>query len=383
MRLPLRYSLRSLSRRKTRTVLTVLSIAMVTAVAVVMFGFAQGVLRTARDSGRPDNLVIMDRKAASMTFSKVSRRDMALIQSLPQLARDQQGEALISPEAIHQNPVDIDGHKNRPGTIRGVTPAIFQVNDALQMVEGSVPSSGRKVAVGETTWAALGVPKQALYVGAELTFQNEKWVIAGRFSAGGGALDSEILADLGDIMAVFKRDSFSSVTIKLAHAGDVHPLAVALNGRNDIQVKAVEEREYYRSLAEGFERVILLAVGMAIIAGVGGLVSGMNTMYASVLSRVREIGTLKVLGYSSGDVVQSFVAESLAIAALGGVLGCAAGWFANGFSTRFATGAFSIVVDSATLGAGLTVAAMIGVLGALPPALKGSRMPITAALQYH
>ncbi|MCC6572293.1 MAG: ABC transporter permease [Planctomycetes bacterium] len=380
MRLPIRYSIRNLFRRKTRTALTVAAVAMVTAVAVVMFGFARGVLQTAKDSGSADNIVVMDRKAASMAFSKITLRDLNLIKSLPQIARDAADRPLISPEALHQSRLDVGEHKGRPATVRGVLPELFEVNRKVHMVAGERPSSGRKVAVGSLAHATLGVPEQALATGAVLKFQNQDWTIVGHFSAGGTALDSEILADLSDVMAVYQRDSYSAVLIKLASVSDVTPLVRALNDRNDVQVKAVEERQYYRGLAEGFERVILLAVGMAIVAAIGGLVSGMNTMYASVLSRVREIGTLKVLGFKSGDIVLSFVVESLAIAALGGALGCAAGWLANGVSAKISTSAFTITVDQQALLAGACVAALIGLIGALPPALKGARMAITEAL---
>lgn len=383
MRIPLRYSLRNLARRKWRTLLTVFAVALVTAVSVFMFAFSRGILHSARNSGSPDNVMVISRHAANAGFSKIRLEDYNLLKSLPQIKRGQDGEPLISPEAIHQCPVSIGTeHIDRPGTVRGLLPVAFSVNERLKIVEGDPPSPGRRVIVGELAHATLGVPKEALAIGAELAFQNETWTVVGRFSADGSAQDSEILADLNDVMAVFNRDSYSSVLLKVGDLSDVEPLIQSLNSRNDVIVKAVSEADYYRELQEGYQRIIFLAIAMAVIASVGGLVSGMNTMYASVLGRIREIGTLKVLGFGGSDIVLSFVLESLLIAAIGGVLGCGAAFAANGIPTKFAMSAFSVRVDEVAVGAGMGVAALIGLVGALPPSWRGVRMAITASLRY-
>lgn len=382
MKLPLRYSIRNLRRRKVRTLLTLLAVALVVAVSVVMFAFANGLLKSARNSGSPDNIIVIDRKAANQTFSKLSKTDYNLLQSLPQVRRNANGEALISPETLQDSRVTVGDYEHRPGVVRGVSGKLFEVNGLVRMVRGDPPASGRKVAVGTLTHTALGVPRGELEIGNELVINGEKWEIVGHFDAGGTAMESEILMDLNDSMAVFVRDSYSGALIKVQHEGEIPALIQSLNNRNDIQVKAVAEQEYYRDLAEGFERIILLAVFLAVIATIGGLVSGMNTMYASVLGRIREIGTLKTLGYPPRDIVQSFVLESTAIALVGGAIGMAVAWQANGISTKFNKGAFSITVDEWALLAGLVVALVIGVFGALLPAIKGAKMKIPDALSY-
>lgn len=382
MRIPLRYSIRNVARRKVRTALTILAVALVAGISTVMFGFSSGILRAARSSGSPDNIIVVDRNASSQAFSKISQRDFNLLQSLPQVARGQDGDPLISPEVVHQVRVDAGDWQNRPGTVRGVTHRIFAVNTLLRITDGERPAAGRKLMVGSLAHTALGVPQDSLALGKQIRFAEEDWTVAGRFSAGGTALDSEILADLADMMAVFTRDSYSSALLKLQRTGEVGALVHALNNRNDIQVRAVAETEYYRALQEGYDRVIFLAVLLAVLAAVGGLVSGMNTMYASVLGRIREIATLKVLGYRPADIVQSYLMESLAISTLGGLLGCMAATMADGVSAKFSSGAFTIQVDPLAMAAGAAVSLAIGVLGALPPALKGARMNIPAALHY-
>lgn len=380
MRLPLRYSIRNILRRKVRTLLTVLAIAMVVSITVVLFSFAKGLMTKARSSGSPDNLIVMDRNAATQTFSKISIEDYNLLKSLPQIKRGPNNEPMVAPEALHQTRIDVGERKQCPGTVRGVTKEVFEVNGLLKLEDGEMPESGRKVVVGALTHTALGVPKSSLAIGKSLKFQNEEWEIVGHFSAGGTALDSEILANLNDIMAIFARANYSSVLVKLKSARDAKVMITALNQRNDVQVKAVGEQEYYRSLAEGFDRIIFLAVAMAVIAMIGGLVSGLNTMYASVLGRIREIGTLKTLGYRPSDIIQSFVMESVSIALIGAAIGCAVSMLANNTSTKFTAGAFMITIDAWAMGAGVAVAVLIGILGGLIPAWKGSKMPIPAAL---
>lgn len=369
-------------RRKVRTLLTLFAMALVVAVSVVMFAFAGGLLKSARSSGSPENIIVIDRQAANQTFSSLSRTDYNLLRGLPQIRRNAEGEPLISPETLQDTRVTVGDYKDRPGVVRGVSDTLFEVNTLVRIVEGEPPSSGRKLAVGALTHTALGVPRDSLAVGNQLQLANESWDIVGRFDASGTAMDSEILINLNDSMAAFSRDTYSAALIKLESESEVPALIQSLNNRNDIQVKAVAEREYYRDLAEGFERIIILAVFLAVIATIGGLVSGMNTMYASVLGRIREIGTLKTLGYPPKDIVQSFVLESTAIALVGGAIGMAVAWQANGISTKFNKGAFTITVDEWALLAGLVVALVIGVFGALLPAIKGARMKIPDALSY-
>ena len=382
MGVPLRYSLRNLTRRKVRTTLTIAAMALVVSVSVVMFAFAKGLLYSAKSSGSIDNVIVIDRKASNQAFSKLSLTDYNLLKSLPQIKRNSAGDPLVSPECIQQARITAGEYVNRPATVRGVSPMVFEVNQQLHLIEGERPSSGRNLMVGALTHTSMGVPAELLAVGSELQFGDETWKIVGRFEAGGTAMDSEVLADINDVMALFARDTYSAALIKLQNPGEVPMLVRSLNNRNDIQVQAVAEQEYYSSLADGFDRIIFLAVFLAAIAGIGGLVSGMNTMYASVLGRIREIGTLKTIGYGPGAIVRSFVIESVAIALIGGAIGAVIALQANGISAKFAKGAVHLTVDHWALVAGAGVALTIGIFGALPPALKGAKMGIPAALHY-
>lgn len=378
--LPVRYSLRNLLRRKMRTLLTVLAIGMSVGVSVGLFAFARGVLATARDSGSRENVVVMDRKSASAAFSSIRLGDYNLLRSLPQVARDASGEPMLSPEVVHRCRVQVGEQRDRAGTIRGVTSRAFDVNRRLRILHGEAPSRGRNVVVGDLAAAALRIPAEQLAIGRDIEFEGETWSIVGEFTTGGSALDSEILTDLSDIMAVLNRDTYSLVLVRAASHADVAPLVLALTSRNDIQMKAVAETEYYRAMAEGYQRIILLVVLVSMMAALGGLVSGMNTMYASILGRMREIGTLKVLGFGNGSILAAFLVESLALALAGAAIGCALAWPVDGMGARFTSSALRVSVDAWAIGGGITVAVVIGLLGAALPALKGLRATVTDAL---
>lgn len=380
MGLVLRYSLRNVWRHKARSLLTALTVAMVVAVCAAMAGFSRGVLVAARQSGSPANIIVLDRKAATQSLSKLAPRDLNLLKSLPQVKRGQDGEALISPEAVHQARINVGEVRERPGMIRGVLAKVFEVCKTLTLIEGERPSAGRKVVVGSLVHTALRVDDAALAVGKVIEFQNENWTIVGRFSAGGTALDSEILVDLSDVMAVFKRQSYSSAVFTAASVSEVPLLIKSLNQRNDIQIKAVREVDYYAGLAEGYERVIALAVALALIVGIGGIVSGTNTMYAAVLARIRELGTLRVLGFGPGLVVFVVLAESLALALAGGAAGLGLAHIVDGSSARLAGSTLTLVIDHVALVSGGAVALAIGLIGALLPAWRAARIPLSAAL---
>ena len=382
MRIPLRYCIRNIARRKTRTALTVLGIAFVVAISTVMFAFARGVTESLRGSGSPDNIIVIDKRAANETFSALDAGDVARLKGFTEVRRSAEGEPLMSPEVVHQVKIEIDGVKDLPGTVRGATQMIFKVNQQIRMVEGNTFGTGRKLIVGDLAHAALGVSKDALAVGKTIMMERVEWKIVGRFTAGKTALESMLVADLSDMLAAFKRSNYSSVTFQAADPGIVEAAVARLNAKTDIKVKAYTEEAYYAEMASGTERIIMLALAMAVIATVGGLVSGMNTMYASVMGRIREIGTLKVQGFGAGDILTAVLVESLMIAGLGAAIGCLLATFVNGMTIKVSAGAAAMIVDQQAIIGGALVAAAIGIIGALPPGIKGVRMKIVDALRF-
>lgn len=382
MRIPLRYCLRNIARRKTRTALTVLGIGFVVGICTVMFAFARGVTESLRGSGSPDNIIVIDKRAANETFSSLDAGDVARLKGFTEVRRSQDGEPLMSPEVLHQVRIEAGGQKELPGTVRGATQMILKVNRHIRLEEGVTFGPGRNIIVGNLAHAALGVPKEALAVGKTVKFEQFEWTIVGRFTAGKTAVESLFIADLSDMLAAFKRTKYSSVTFQAADPSIVEAAVARLNAKTDIKVKAFTEEAYYGEMASGTQRIVMLAFAMAVIATIGGLVSGMNTMYAAVMGRIREIGTLKVQGFGAGDILAAVLVESLLIAGLGALIGCALATLVNGLTVKVSAGAAAMIVDEQAIIGGTLVAVVVGVVGALPPGIKGVRMKIVDALRH-
>jgi ABC-type antimicrobial peptide transport system permease subunit len=381
--IPIKYNLRNLVRRKVRTGLTLGGITLVVLVGVMMFAFSRGMLHMSKRSGSPDNILIIDRKGQTCLFSSIKTPDYTYLKGLPEIRKNDKGEVMISPEIVHQVHLSGGAFSDRPGVVRGVTPMAFEVNDSVRMIKGIRPSTGNNIAVGELAHVLLGIPAAELDVGKEVQFLDTTWRVAGIYTAGGTALDAHIMAEMSELMAAIKRQSYSTAIFKMKDPAKIPPLVADLNSRNDIFVKAFTETDYYRERTEGFGRIIFLAVMMSLIAAIGGLVGGMNTMYASVLGRIREIATLQVLGFRKGAIILSFVTESVLIALVAGVIGCSAAFLVHGIPAKFSgIGAFTIHVDWIALVGGMVLALVIGVIGAIPPSLRAVRMEIRDALRF-
>jgi putative ABC transport system permease protein len=213
-------------------------------------------------------------------------------------------------------------------------------------------------------------------------------VVTGVFEANGGGFESEIWGDLDVIAAAFnRRGGFQSVTLRLSEPADVETFNQELQKNPRLQVQLIQERKYYDDQSAQVSMPLLgLAAFVAIVMGIGAIFGAMNTMYAIVAARTREIGTLRALGFSRFSVLVSFVTESTLLAFAGGVLGCLVSIPANGMTSavggaNFAEVSFAFRITPQTLVIGLVLALLMGLAGGLLPAWRASRVPITAALR--
>jgi putative ABC transport system permease protein len=225
-------------------------------------------------------------------------------------------------------------------------------------------------------------------VGATVRLQRRNWTITGVFEANGGGFESEVWGDLDIIAAAFnRRGGFQSVTLRLADPASVMRFNEELQKNPRLQVQLIQERQYYdNQSAQVSLPLMALAAFVAIVMGIGAIFAAMNTMYATVAARTREIGTLRALGFPRLAIVVTFVTESTVLALSGGVLGCALAIPANGWTTaaggaNFAEVSFAFQITASTIATGLVLALLMGLAGGLLPAWRASRVPITAALR--
>jgi putative ABC transport system permease protein len=270
-------------------------------------------------------------------------------------------------------------------SLRGVTPRAFVVRDGVRIVRGRAFRRG----LNELIIGRRAAERYAgVDVGSTVRLQRRELTVTGVFEANGGGFESEIWGDLDVIAAAFnRRGGFQSVTVRLAEPSGVDAFNAELQKNPRLQVQLIQERKYYDDQSAQVSLPLMaLAAFVAIVMGVGAVFGAMNTMYAIVAARTREIGTLRALGFSRFAILVTFVTESTLLAFAGGVLGCALAIPANGLTSaaggaNFAEVSFAFQITMPTIGIGLALALMMGIAGGLLPAWRASRVPITAALR--
>lgn len=377
MTIPLKYNVRSLLQRRTRTLLTVLGIGAVIAVFVAMVSFAHGLSAGFARTGAAEHVVVIQKSAFSQSLSSLPRSSTDVIRYFDHV-RQEGGAPLASPE-LHVEPwVTVPGH---PGEIfmaaRGVQPVFFRVMEGLTITQGSATLRGNRVLLGPAARAKLG----GIGLGDTLTFFGERWTVGGLFEAGGSSLEFAVLADLDDLMRAAQRDELSSFTLEATSPAEVAPLVRALEADRRILVTAMAEPDYYRSSGKTFAIIGQLGLLVSIIVSLGAIFGGMNTMYTAVAGRTREVGTLRALGFSGSSILVSFLAEAALLGAAGGVLGVALGWLVNGARVNVMTASIRFTVTPAVEAAGLLLSIAVGILGGLPPALRAARLGVAQAIK--
>jgi putative ABC transport system permease protein len=288
--------------------------------------------------------------------------------------------------------VIIDLPKRSTGTdanvpLRGVERAAFKLRDNLQLVQGRLFEWGKnEVVVG------VGAAQEfaGLDLGRKLQVGRNEWEVVGVFSANGGMAESEIWTDATVLQGAYNRgDSFQSVYVRLQSDDAFVQFAGSLTNDPRLNVKVIRQTDYYADQASGVSQLITnLGFPISLLMALGAMFGALNTMYGAVSARTREIATLRALGFGSGAVIFSVLLESLALALVGGVFGaCVAYLVFNGFHTAtmnwqsFSQVTFAFDVTPALVVTGILLAAAIGLIGGLFPAIRAARLPIAAALR--
>ena len=387
MAIPLYYNLRNVRGRWQVTLLAVFGIALVVAVFAVLMSMSEGFATALRSTGRRDNAILVQRGSGSELTSSVPLADRNMIIVDERVARGADGQPLASWEwvIVINLPKAPDGQPTNV-TLRAVTPRGFEVRGGIEIVEGRRFTPGLdEVIVGRK----LAKRMLGMELGGSVKYQQKEFRIVGLFDSQGGAFESEIWGDFDTFGPIFRRGTGSnSLVVRVKDPASISELDRFVRAQPHMQLQAVEERKYYEEQAGPLARILrMLATFVAFVMGVGAVFGAMNTMYAIVAARTREIGTLRALGFSRRSILASFLIESTLLALAGGLLGCLIAFPMNGFSTgtgqtqSFSEIAFAFRITPAIVGIGLGFAVLMGIVGGLLPALRGSRMPITSALR--
>jgi len=387
MALPLSYNVRNLRQRWKVTLLAIFGIGLVVAVFVTLMAMENGFRLALRSTGSPLNGIVTQRGSTSELTSWIAIADADVIAVDPHVARDGSGKPLASCEVvILANKPRRSDHQPANITFRGVQPAVFHVRNNVKIVEGRNFTPGLyEVIVGKK----IADRVSGLDIGDTISVQRHDFKVVGLFTAEGSSFESEIWGDY-DAMgpAIGRNGGCSSLTVKMSKPPTLSEFDKEVRANPRVQLQVDSEPKYYEDQAGPVAGALLgLAAFVAVVMGVGAVFGAMNTMYAIVSQRTREIGTLRALGFSRISILVSFVLESVLLAVIGGALGCLLAFTMNGYTAgtgqtqSFSEMAFAFQITPQVLVYGMVFAVLMGFVGGLLPAFRASRMAITRALR--
>jgi putative ABC transport system permease protein len=386
MRIPIRYTLRNLWTRKLTTMLTAGGMALVVFVFAAVQMLDTGLRATLVATGQRDNVLITRRGAGAEISSGVDRLQASIFESQPEIASGTAGTRLVSKEAV----ILITLPKRETGqatnvTTRGIGEAGFVLRPQVRLVQGRAFERGAtEVIVGKS----LAKRFESATPGSVLRFGGREWRVVGIFDSAGAAFDSEVWADSDQLMQAFRRQAYSSVIGRLIDASAFDGLKTRLDADPRLTLDIKRERVFYEEQSQALSKFIsYLGLTLSIIFSIGAMIGAMITMYAAVANRVREIGTLRALGFRRGAVLMAFLFESVLLGAVGGAVGIALASFMQlvQISTlnwqSFAELAFSFALTPRIAIVSFCFAIVMGIVGGFLPAVRAARLKIVDALR--
>ena len=380
--LPWEYAIRNLFRRPLRTSLTFLGLTTVIVLVFVVVGFIRGMERSLAVSGDPQTAVIFSLgMGENLEYSSIAMRTRDLVPASVAGIRERFGQKYVSPELYLGTRIGAGEHEPSMGLVRGVTQSALLVRRQVEIEEGNWPKTG-EVMIGRMAAAKLGATEAEMKVGQSIAFEGRPWQISGVFSAAGSAFESEAWCRLDELQQAMKRQDLSIVAVTLTPGANFADLDLFCKERLDLELRAMQETEYYASLQKDYAPVRWLAWLVVLLVSGAGVFAGLNTMYGSVVGRIRELSTLRTIGFVRRSIVASLIQEGLLMAAAASLVAALIALvFVNGAAVRFTMGAFSLHIDSVTVLIGCGVGLSLGFFGAIPPAIRALRMPIVDGLK--
>ena len=386
MAIPLSYNLRNLTQRPISTLATAAGIGFVVAILIGALALASGFQKALVGTGSPNNVIVLRTGADSELSSGLSRDAANILRALPEIATDAAGRPLASAElvvVVSKARRGFSGSSNV--NVRGIDASGFALRSKVKVTNGRLFTPGTdEIVVGRR----IADRFEGCQPGDKLRFGQRDFTVVGHFEADGSAFESEIWGDLNVLGPATGRDGFQSLTFTIRDTSLFRPLKAQLEQDPRLGVQVRTEQGWYAEQSGLLANVIRGAgIMITLIMAVGAIFGAVNTMYAAVGSRTREIATLYVLGFSPFAVWLSFLTESVLLSLLGGVLGCLLALPINGITSSttnwasFSEVAFAFRVTPDALIAGMILAAVMGVVGGFLPARRAARQSIATSLR--
>ncbi len=380
---PVSYNYRSLIVRWKTTLMTALGFTLVVFGLVVMLAFINGITAVCRQSGEPENVIVLSKGAADEVLSSLTRDTISSLEHI----RDEKGlpgsRILASREMfLNANRFNPDKQDYTALQLRGVQPIVFQVHTAIRVIKGRALRAGQsEVMIGRSVETG-----QNLHVGDTFEMGRKRWRVCGVFDAQGSALESEVWCDLSELASQFKREgAYSTVVLRTPSAAAAQRIAESLGSNRQMNVEAYTEPQYYAKQAEQMQTLQLAAWVIAWFMGTGAVFGVMTTMFAAIGQRIKDIAVMRIMGFQARAILVSFLIEAALISVIGGALGSSLGFLLNGLSQNANIGSrtveFSFQVDIWIVIYCLLFSIVMGIGGGLLPAMSAMRIKPLEALR--
>ena len=386
MAIPLSYNIRNLKLRKGLTIMTALGIALTVTTAIFIMALLAGLKRAFVTSGDAQNVLVLRKGSEAELSGGFDATNFPVLKNLPGIAKDSHGEPMASGEWVV---VIVLPRKDGTGevnvTVRGMMPDGLELRPKVKLVEGRWFTPGqREVAVSESIHKRFSHAN----VGDTLAFGKGPWQVVGVFDAGGSAYDSEIWGDVNQMATDFDRQGgFSSAYLRATDPVSADALKHRVSDDQRLKLEGLLETEYYAKQTSSGAPIRIIGWIVAVIMAIGSSFAAMNTMYAAVAYRGREIATLRVIGFSKPSILTSFVLESLLLSLLGALVGIVLMLPFNGMTTgtsnavTFSEIVFSLRMTLPVVVTAVGFALIMGLFGGIAPAWHAARRDIIAALR--
>jgi len=386
MAVPIRYNIRNLILRKSATIMTALGIALTVTTAIFILALLAGLNAAFRTSGDPLNVLVLRKGSnAELSAGGVDRDLLPVMKDLPGVAHDATGQPLVSGEdllvvVLPRN----DGTGETNVTVRFLTSTGIAMRPETKLVAGRWFQPGqREIVVSQSIHNRFAQAN----LGDTMWIGKGPWTVVGIFDAGGTAHDSEIWGDINQLNADFDRHFYNSVLLRATDPVAADALKNRVNDDQRLKLNGMLEIDYWAKQTNSGNPIKFVGMIVAVIMAIGSCFAAMNTMYAAVAYRAREIATLRVIGFSRPSILSSFVLESVLLSLLGALVGILLMLPFNGMTTgtnnpvTFSEAVFSLRMTPSVVGWAVLFAVVMGLFGGMAPAWHAAQRQILASLR--
>jgi putative ABC transport system permease protein len=370
---------RSIRLRLWRSLVIVVGMACVIGVLLSMLSLTEGMLQAYQDTGDPGRALVVSIGAQSEGNSGIARDKARIIMDAPGIAKAPDGSPMADPGINSGVPVMRLNGRRAYNNLRGFGPKGIMLRPEFHMVSGRMFRFGtRELIVGVSAKTQF----QGMNIGDKVILPDGEWPIVGTFTTG-DLLDGQLIGDTETVMKAIRRPAYNSILVRLSSLNAFDEFKRALTTNPALSIDPYRQSDWYKKISSGFSTFFnVVAYGIGSIMAVGALFGCLNTMYAAVAARGREIATLRAIGYSAFPVAVSVVLEAAVLSVAGALIGAGIAWMLyDGKMGSFNTSIFKLTVSPALIGMAILWALAVAVLGGLFPSIRAARRPVVEALR--